>query len=436
MTQQMERSASTREPGDQFLPEPISVQETGVDLGTLADLSLRTLYFRGRTTAGDLAEAMALSVPAVQEVLEFLTRDGLCEVVGGESRGFSGYRYVLTRRGLERSAAAFDRSAYIGPAPVLLVDYVRRVQWQSVAGKVFSPAVVADALKGLVMNMQTLTRVGRAVSSARSTLIYGASGNGKTTIAHALGEALPGHILVPHAIDVYGHIVRLFDASKHHPLEAKQPPRPSGRRADRRWVRVRRPTVFAAGELTRHSLELVFDDRSKVYEAPLQMKANGGLIVIDDLGRQQMPAVELLNRWIVALEGGVDHLSLHTGQTVEVPFDVIPLFSTNLPPEELADEAFLRRIRYKVEIPNPTPEEFRSIFRMVGKEYSLSIDDEAVDHLMTKWYADGQRELRGCHPRDLVESIIDSSTYDGSEPSISAAALDEACRTYFLGAPA
>lgn len=417
-----------------FLPEPASLQETGLELGLVADLSLKTLYHGGRTTAGGLAGAMALSVPVVQEVLEFLTRDGLCEVIGGEGRGFASYRYALTGRGLERSATAFERNTYVGPAPVLLADYVRQVQRQSVSKTAFSPGLVADALKRLVMSIETLTRVGRAISSGRSTLLYGPSGNGKTTIVQALGAALPGHILIPHALDVYGHIVRLFDASKHHPAEEPEQGRgPLGRRVDQRWLLIRRPAVLAGGELTRHSLELVFDDRSKVYEAPLQMKANGGILVIDDLGRQQMPAVELLNRWIVTLEGGVDHLSLHTGQTIEVPFDVIPLFSTNLPPERLADEAFLRRIRYKVEIPDPTPEEFRAIFERVCQEHGLQADEAVVDYLLAHWYERLGYKLRGCHPRDLVEAIVDAARYEGGTVALSPETVDEACRTYFLG---
>ena len=197
---------------------------------------------------------------------------------------------------------------------------------------------------------------------------------------------------------------------------------------------MRRPAVLAGGELTRQGLELVLDERSKVYEAPLQMKANGGILVIDDFGRQQIPAVELLNRWIVALEGGVDHLSLHTGQTIEVPFDVIPFFSTNLPPEALADEAFLRRIRYKVEIPDPTPEEFRTIFARVCDEHGIDVPAmRRSTTCSTHWYEPYERELRGCHPRDLVEAIVDSARYSESGPAmVTPESLDEVCHTYFL----
>jgi len=198
---------------------------------------------------------------------------------------------------------------------------------------------VERALDGLVLNPDTRRRIGRAVASCRPTLIYGASGNGKSTAARCLGEALSGQVLIPHALEVYGHIVRLFDPSKHHLVEDAGEGQGHRHRSDRRWQLATRPAVLVGGELTWHSLEIVFDERSKVYEAPLQLKTNGGILIIDDFGRQQIPAVELLNRWIVALEGGVDHLSLHTGQTIEVPFDVIPFFCTNLPPEHLADEA-------------------------------------------------------------------------------------------------
>jgi predicted ATPase with chaperone activity len=194
---------------------------------------------------------------------------------------------------------------------------------------------------------------------------------------------------------------------------------------------VRRPVIWAGGELTRHSLELVLDPDTKLYEAPLQLKANGGTLVIDDLGRQQIPAVQLLNRWIVALESGTDHLTLHTGQTIEVPFDVLLIFSTNLPPSSLADEAFLRRIRYKIEIPSPSESEYREIFRRECESRGLSYNDQAVDHLFATWYTGG-RERRGSHPRDIVEAIVDAARHDDVAPSITAATIDDACRSYFL----
>jgi predicted ATPase with chaperone activity len=434
MQHSIERPNRSRLAEESPLTEPMTLADTGLDLGFVAELALKNLYYSARPSTGDLAATLALSMPVIQEMLSLLTRDGLVEIIPGEGRGPATYRYRLTGKGLERAAAAFERNAYVGPAPVPLADYVIQVRRQSVGGRSLSPGLTASALESLVLSAETLTRIGRAVLSGRPTLIYGPSGNGKTTIAHLLGHAIGGRIHIPYALEVYGHIVRLFDPSKHRLATdgSKGEEAPPSHR-DRRWAAVRRPAVLAGGELTRHSLELVFDDRSKVYEAPLQMKANGGILIIDDFGRQRIPAVELLNRWIVALEGGVDHLSLHTGQTIEVPFDLIPLFSTNLPPEHLADEAFLRRIRYKVEIPNPSGEEFRTIFQRVCQEHEIEVEEAMVDYLVDHWYEGPGRELRGCHPRDLIEAVADAAHYDGGKAVLTTQTLDEACHTYFLG---
>jgi predicted ATPase with chaperone activity len=434
VTKERAQETPPLEPETGFVPEPMTIAETGLDIGLLADLALKALYYEGTTTAGQLGSLLALSQPVMQEVMEFLNRGKLCEVLGSEGHGPTSYRYSLTGSGVARAAAAFERNMYVGPAPVPIADYVNQVRQQSISHVRFDPPAVEEALAKLVLSPETRKRIGKAVASRRSTLIYGASGNGKSTVARRLGEALSGCVLIPHAIDVYGHIVRLFDPSKHQQAQDADRPSPAPRRRDRRWRPAARPAVVAGGELTHYSLELVFNDQSKVYEAPLQMKANGGILIIDDLGRQQMSAVALLNRWIVALEGGVDHLTLHTGQTIEVPFDVIPIFSTNLNPEDLADEAFLRRIRYKVEIPNPTEDEFRAIFDRVGREYGLYIEGPVVDHLLTRWYRSVNRELRGCHPRDLVEAVVDAAGYEGSRAAFTHETLDEACRTYFLGA--
>jgi predicted ATPase with chaperone activity len=433
----MSSPSETIEPAalDEQLPrEPAYLADTGLDPAFVIELALKALYYSARPTAGDLADTLALSLPVMQEALALLTRDGLCEIVAGEGQGPASYPYRLSSRGLERAGTAFERNSYVGQAPVPLKDYIAQVRLQSAGGSGFTAGVVREALSQLVLSEHTSNRIGRAIFSGRPTLIYGPSGNGKTTIAHLLGQALVGYIAVPYALEVYGHIVRLFDPSKHQLAEYAEKGRDvRTRRHDRRWAITRRPAVMTGGELTRQGLELVLDDRSKVYEAPLQMKANGGILIIDDFGRQQIPAVELLNRWIVALEGGVDHLSLHTGQTIEVPFDVIPFFSTNLAPEALADEAFLRRIRYKVEIPDPTDAEFRAIFSQVCADQRVVLRPSAIDYLFRRWYEPQKRALRGCHPRDLVEAIVDSRRYgDGGTPTVSTQSLDEACHTYFL----
>jgi predicted ATPase with chaperone activity len=424
-----------RTPHAPALSEPQTVADLGIDRGVLLDLTMKTLFYRGRMTRTELAHELKLSGAILQEVMQALTQDALASVLGAEGSGPAGYVYALTQKGLDRAEAAFARSGYVGPAPVPLAEYIAQVRAQTIGdAEVMRPAV-ERALSPLVLNEQTTTRIGRAAGSRRSMLVYGASGNGKTTIVRSMGEVIEGSIRIPYAIEMVGQIVHLYDPSKHQVVDddASAPDDNLLRsRNDQRWVRVRRPVVWAGGELTRHSLELMYDENTKVYEAPLQLKANGGTLIIDDFGRQQMPAVQLLNRWIVALEGGVDHLTLHTGQTIEIPFDVLVLFSTNLPPDRLADEAFLRRIRYKVEVPNPSVDEYRAIFRRECEQQRVAYDDYAVSRLLHDWYEAHGRELRGCHPRDLVEAIVDAARYEGHAPELTAERLDEVCTTYFL----
>ncbi|MDP9238682.1 MAG: ATP-binding protein [Chloroflexota bacterium] len=420
-------------PATPIIPEPATVAEIGIDPGVLMDLTLKTMFYRGRMTRSELCDALKVSGAVMQELMQSLTQDNLASVLGSEGTGPAGYQYALTQKGIDRADAALARSGYVGPAPVPLMDYIAQVRAQTIGETTVTSERVLEALHGLVLSEETVSRIGRAAGSGRSTLIHGASGNGKTTVVRALGAAVEGTIQIPYAIEMVGQIVHLFDISKHKIIE--DPEQVGGlmkTRSDRRWIRIRRPVIWAGGELTRHSLELMYDENTKVYEAPLQLKANGGTLIIDDFGRQQIPAVQLLNRWIVALEGGVDHLTLHTGQTIEVPFDVLVLFSTNLPPERLADEAFLRRIRYKVELPNPTRDEYRTIFHHECDARGVSYSNAAVDHLIDHWYDAHDRPLRGCHPRDLVEAIVDAAQYDKCKPELTVLALDEACNTYFL----
>lgn len=417
--------------------EPLTVAALGVDRGLLLDIALKTLFYEGRMARLDMAESMKISNSAVQELLQLLTQDGLTHVLGSEGNANSNYTYTLTQKGIDRADSALGRSGYVGPAPVPLADYIARVQAQSVADVSLSRLQVERALAPLVLPKEEVARIGRAASSRKSMLLYGPSGNGKTTAVRAIGDALGGEMYIPYAIEMVGQIVHLYDPSKHELLpESSAADLAVGlpRRVDRRWVRVRRPAIWAGGELTRDSLELMYDENTKVYEAPLQLKANGGTLIIDDFGRQQIPAVALLNRWIGALEGGRDHLTLHTGQTMEVPFDVLVLFSTNLSPRDLADDAFLRRIRYKVKLDNPTSDEFDAIFQRECERAGVDYSHSAITHLLQHWYAPHNRELRGCHPRDIVEAVVDAAAYDGAAAKLTPATIDEACATYFLEA--
>ena len=426
----------TRSADSMFTAEPMSVAELGLDRGMVRDLTLKFLYYRGRLTRTELADELKVSGPVMEEIVQSLTHDGLLMVMGSEGTSSAAYQYTITQKGVDRAEAAIARGGYVGPVPVPLQDYIDQVKAQTVVDAEVARDEVVRALGGLVLADETVSRIGRAASSRKPTLLYGASGNGKTTAVLTLGTVIGGHIRIPYAIEVVGQVVHLFDPSKHVAIEDAAGDvdyddllKP---RTDKRWVTIARPVIWAGGELTRHSLELVYDDETKVYEAPLQLKANGGTLIIDDFGRQQMPAVQLLNRWIVALEGGLDHLTMHTGQTIEVPFDVLVLFSTNLPPDRLADEAFLRRIRYKVELPNPTQSEYREIFKRECDASRMAYDDAPIDHLMDHWYVAHNRQMRGCHPRDIVEAIVDAAKYENRAPVLSRESVDEACTTYFL----
>lgn len=426
-------SAEAQQPTE--IPEAKRLADTGLDQALVLNLVLKTLLYRVRPTRLQLAEALRLGVHAIEEATEILSREGLVAAVGAEGIGPQGIAFALTPKGVSRAEAVMAYGGYIGPAPVALADFVRRVRLQSVAAEPLTRAQFEAALSDLVLADETVGRIGRAVLSRRPLLLRGSSGNGKTTIARSVANVVSGAIWLPYAIEAVGQIIQVFNPSIHEPVE--EPPRTSltgVERPDRRWVRVRRPLVWTGGELTRRSLDLMYDQQTRTYEAPVQMKAVGGALIIDDLGRQQIPAVELLNRWITALDSGVDHLTLHTGQIIEVPFDALTIFSTNMPVEQLADEAFLRRIRYKIDVPNPSPTEFRRIFEAECARNGIDFHESAYRHLIERWYRPEGRELRGCHPRDLVEAIVDASAYAGTAPRLSPAAIDEACENYFLRA--
>lgn len=422
------------EPVAAGVSEPMRSEDLGIEAGILRDLTLKTMYHKGRCTRAALADALKVSGAIAHEMLQLFTSEGLGTVTGASDKRGGRYLYALTEKGLQRAEGAISRSGYVGPVPVPLHEYIANVRATSVRNLLLTREQFVRALHPLVLSEQTVTQLVRAASSRRSMLVYGPSGNGKTTLVRRIASAIGGSVPIPYAVEAYGQIIRLFDASKHEPVEPDDDVMPDDllrSRPDRRWLHIRRPVIWAGGELARRSLELVYDDATKVYEAPLQLKANGGTLIIDDFGRQQIPAVQLLNRWIVALEASIDHLTMHTGQLMEVPFDVLVEFSTNLAPDRLADDAFLRRIRYKIEIPNPSGDEYRGIMRRACEDVDIPFDDEAVSYLLERWYGAG-RELRGCHPRDIVDAIVDASSCDGSPLELSKDVLDDVCATYFL----
>ncbi len=411
---------------------PGTVAELGLDLGFVADLVLKTLYFAGNVSGSELCDRLAMPVNVTGEILGFLRRERLCEVTGGAGLSPATLNYTLTTAGLDRATAALAMSGYVGPAPVPLDVYFDSVRSQSVQNVELSRDRIEDSLSELVLDQRTIDLIGQALSSKRAFLLFGASGNGKSTAADGLRNALPGNILIPHAVQVMHQVIQVFDPSTHEIVGEPNTRNSAGRMADQRWVLIKRPLVFAAGELAASHLELVLDDVYKTYEAPIQMKANGGLLVIDDFGRQQLDAAYLLNRWIVPLEKGIDNLSLHNGARFQVPFDVIPLFITNRQPAELADDAFLRRIRYKIEIPGPDTDRFIEILKRDCQKNDVAYDDKGANYLIDTYFRKAGREMRGCHPRDIVEAIAAAASYQGTDRSLTKATIDEACGNYFV----
>jgi predicted ATPase with chaperone activity len=321
---------------------------------------------------------------------------------------------------------------------VSLEAYNRMVLANSIGGLRITQETVRHHLSHLVLSEAVLNQLGPAINSGKSMFIFGSAGNGKTAIAEAIGTMLPGAIFIPYAVSVDGHIVKVFDALHHRVVPEKQDgddPTPGlrkGERYDNRWVLIYRPMIGVGGELMLENLDLVYDETTKYYEAPFQMKANGGTFLIDDFGRQQVRPRELLNRWIVPLEKRVDYLTLVTGRKIDVPFDALILFATNLNPDELVDEAFLRRIRYKINIPDPSWEEYREIFMRVAERAGIPYTDDALRHIVTEFYVKSKRKPRAVHPRDIVEELVDIARFRGVSPTLSNELTTLACQAYFL----
>ena len=427
-----------------FVPQPQTIEDTGLDFGLLVDLSIKSIYYLGRPPARIISSQLALSYHVVLELLTFLKREQMCEVVGSNGIGEQNYKYALTSKGNEKAEEVLERSRYMGAAPIPFQTYVEIVARQSVKRLSVDSEVVEAVLSRLVLGEGTLRSVGPAVSSGKAILLYGGSGNGKSTMARAFGDMLCGEVLVPYAIEMNGQIIKVFDSRTHQEVEIPPPverradeevdPLPAARerRRDRRWALVHRPIVMAGGELHLQDLELRYDPVSKFYVSPLQVRANGGVLVIDDFGRQLVQPRELLNRWIVPMDRGWDHLTLQTGESIEVPFDVLLVFSTNLPPAQLGDEAFFRRIHHKIEIPDPTREEYLQILKIVCRELDVPFSAEGAAYLLQRQYAEAGRSLRGCHPRDIVELVVDIARYRGQVPALEPSLIDQACESYFV----
>ena len=424
-----------------FFPPPITrIEDTGLSPLWLQDLILKVFYYQGYLTGFKLAEEIALPyVGVVDLLLEVLKREKLVEVKTSQAGlGEGAYQWAITGLGIARAREALERSQYAGPAPVPISVYNESQRKQSRGRVLVTEKIMRQILSSLILSEKTFKRIGPALNSGTSMFLYGPPGNGKTTIARAIGnQVLSQNIYIPYSIYIDGQVVKLYDSVNHQIAPDDEVTYTGtttlrGVRRDPRWVKIRRPFIVVGGELSLAGLDLVFDDVHKYYEAPFQVKANGGIFLIDDFGRQQVRPRDLLNRWIVPLENRIDFLTLHTGRKIEVPFDVLVVFSTNLPPKDLVDEAFLRRLRHKIEIGDPSYEDYREIFKRVAADKKVKYNDQALAHLLQEWYIKKDRKLRASHPRDLCDQIVDISKYEGIEFAMTNDLIDRAAKSYFV----
>ena len=419
----VDRRRSQFADGELPLPAmPRRIEETGLDLLFLAELCGKMIFLRGKYQLADLSAQIALPPVVLNPVLDFMRAEHLAEISRrGSQEG--DVEYQLTEEGKRRAIDNLRRCQYAGPAPITLADYTREIERHSVGNLEIRAPMVQRVFADLIVAPEVLDHFGAAMNSGRAIFVYGPAGSGKTYMAERLCRLLGGGVGVPHALLVDGEIIQVFDPLVHRPLAPREAAPGSlidrRQQLDRRWVLCERPVVMTGGELTLSMLDLHFDTGSRFYQAPPHLKANNGIFIIDDLGRQLVAPRDLMNRWIVPLENRIDYMSLHTGRKFEIPFDVLVIFSTNLPPKDLVDEAFLRRLRHKIEITDPSYEEYREIFKRVSAQKGVTYSDQGLAYLLQEYYIKRNRKLRASHPRDLCDQILDIARYNNINPEMS-----------------
>jgi predicted ATPase with chaperone activity len=409
---------------DIALATPQEVEQTGIRRGLLEDIALKTLYLNGEMTIRELSDRMCLGFGVVDEIFKFFRKEQLCEV-----KGMAGgsHRIKTTSQGRSRAIDLLLLNQYAGPAPVSLMDYGTRVRMQSVQQTQVQRDDLIRAFHPLVLSEDVIYRLGTALVSGTSIFLHGPAGTGKTSIANSLPAIYNDQVWIPHAVEVDNQIITVYDLSVHRPSEEETP-----EDSDKRWVLCHRPRVIAGGELATEMLDLQYNQASRYYTGPLQMKANNGVLIMDDFGRQRMRPEELFNRWMTPLDRRVDFLTLPGGKKFEIPFDLFVVFATNLDPSELVDEAFLRRIPNKIRIDYASAEQFVEIFRRECATRLLDCDPGVPERLV-KFITQGMKmPLSQCYARDLINQIFWAAAYLGVEPRLTQNTLEQACRNYFL----
>jgi predicted ATPase with chaperone activity len=409
--------------------EPRSIEETELPTSLIESSVCKYLLLVGRSSGRGIAEHICLPFGILENLFQSLRARQI--IVHSGSAPLNDYYYGLTEQGRERAQVAMEACAYVGPCPVPLKEYVLSAEAQTIRAEAPKREQLAAAFSDISIDENLFDSLGPAINSGAGLFLYGCPGNGKSTLARRITMCFGQQIWVPHAIIEDGQIVKVYDAAFHEVVGREQASIVKSAAYDRRWIKIRRPTVVVGGELTMDSLEIRHDPHSKVGEAPLQLKSNCGCLLIDDFGRQRIEPTELLNRWIIPLENRHDFLTLSTGKKIRVPFEQLIIFSTNLEPRDLVDEAFLRRIPYKIEINNPTKEEFHKLFQLYAGSYSCEYRKDVVDYLIKTHYTPSKRPLRRCHPRDLLSQIRNYCLYNGLPMEMKPEYFDRVVHSYF-----
>ena len=402
---------------------PNTIEDTGLSLPDLLNLALKAMYAANAETPSAVADILKVPMRIVQQLFESAKERKLLEVLGAAGlRVNAELRFALTEKGKQWAAEALNQNQYVGPAPVPLADFIERIERQRITNERVDREAIVAAFADLIVPDPFISQIGPAINSGQSILLYGPPGNGKTSFAERIGRVFRSVVYVPYCFEVEGQIIKVFDPGIHEPIH-KNTESGGGRTLalrredfDRRWVACKRPFIVAGGELTLEMLDLSFNQLAKFYEAPLHVKALGGIFMIDDFGRQIVSPEALLNRWIVPLERRVDYLKLHTGKSFSLPFDELVIFSTNLTPKKLMDPAFLRRIPYKLEIPGPSGDDFRQIFNGISKARGLETSDQVVTAVMTAIQQLDGTALASYQPKFIVDQVLAACKFENIPP--------------------